>query len=112
MTYLNYSYQYDSLQSTYDFKPIPLSKAYNFSPIPDKIPSDKRKHIIGAGCQMWGEWIPNEECMNYLIYPRIAAYAETFWTIPEKKNYPRFKENLNTLLLKWKYTGIKFGPID
>lgn len=112
MTYLNYSYQYDSLQSTYDFKPIPLNKAYNFSPIPDKIPSDKRKHIIGAGCQMWGEWIPNEESMNYMIYPRIAAYAETFWTIPEKKNYPRFKENLNTLLLKWKYTGIKFGPID
>ena len=75
-TYLNYSYEYDSLQATYEFKPISLQRAYEFKPVPENFPVHLVPQILGASCQMWGEWIPTVESMNYHIYPRIGAYAE------------------------------------
>lgn len=109
-TYLNYSYEYDSLQATYDFKPVSLKRAYEFRPVPEDFPVQLTARILGGGCQMWGEWIPTVESMNYLIYPRIAAYAEVLWTKPDKKDYPRFRKSLDYFLTYWKNKGIAYGP--
>lgn len=111
-TYLNYSYEYDSLQATYEFKPIPLRRAYEFKPIPENFPAHLIPQILGAGCQMWGEWIPTVESMNYHIYPRIGAYAEVFWTLPIQKDYARFRKSLEYFLTRWKNQGIIYGPTE
>lgn len=111
-TYLNYSYEYDSLQATYEFKPIPLRRAYEFKPIPENFPAHLIPQILGAGCQMWGEWIPTVESMNYHIYPRIGAYAEVFWTLPIQKDYARFRKSLEYFLTRWKNQGIIYGTTE
>lgn len=108
-TYLNYSYEYDPVQATYEFEPISLEKAYNFAPVPDTFPADLKEKIIGSGCQMWGEWIPTVEDMNYLLYPRIAAYAETFWLPAGKKDFGRFSNILEDKMSRWKKSGIIYG---
>ncbi len=100
-TYLDYSYEYDPVQATYNWKPISLKKAYLFNPVPEDFPEQLKSSIIGSGCQMWGEWIPTVEKMNYQVYPRIAAYAEAFWLPAGKKDYDRFKENLQPFLKHW-----------
>ena len=109
-TYLNYSYEYDSLQATYEFKPISLQRAYEFKPVPENFPVHLVPQILGASCQMWGEWIPTVESMNYHIYPRIGAYAEVFWTLPIQKDYVRFRKSLEYFLTRWKKQGIIYGP--
>ena len=43
---------------------------------------------------MWGEWIPTVEKMNRQVYPRIAAYAEAFWSAPSQKDFSRFQRSL------------------
>ncbi|GHT55787.1 hypothetical protein FACS189451_12540 [Bacteroidia bacterium] len=97
-TYLDYSYE-----------SIPLEKSYSFSPIPEGLTPEQEKRILGLGCQMWTEWVPNEQKLHYQVYPRIAAYAEVGWTAPEKKDYNRFQESLKYFLNNWEKQGIKVG---
>lgn len=109
-TYLDYSYEYDSIQATYDFKPISLERAYEFNAVPDNFPTELSSSVIGGSCQMWGEWIPTVESMNHQIYPRLAAYAEVLWTPREKKDYQRFYNSIQYFLNRWQREGIVYGP--
>lgn len=90
----------------YDYKKISLNQAYNFNPIPEGLPREYEKKILGLGCQMWGEEIMQNERMYHLIFPRIAAYAETGWTLPDKKDYTAFLKSLNRLIKIWNLKGI------
>lgn len=100
-TYLDYSY-----------KSIPLEKAYHFNPTPEGLTSQQQKQVLGLGCQMWGEFIPTVESMQEKVYPRIAAYAECGWTLPEKKDYNRFVNALYSFLPVWDKKGIIYGPVQ
>ncbi|MCZ4696194.1 beta-N-acetylhexosaminidase [Ancylomarina euxinus] len=97
-TYLDYSHNY-----------IPLEKAYAFDPIPEGL--DKKYHakVLGSGCQMWGEWIPEVSDMDRMVFPRLAAYAEVGWTAKERKQYSVFGANLKHMLERWKKEGIGYA---
>ena len=97
-TYLDYSYKY-----------IPIEKAYEFDPIPEKLDNEYHAKVLGMGCQMWGEWIPDTEDMESMIFPRLAAYAEVGWTKKNRKNYNVFRSNLNSMLKRWELEGIKYS---
>lgn len=99
-TYLDYTYE-----------DISLHKAYSFNPIPEGIEPHRRAQILGMGCQMWGEWTPTNKEIEYQTFPRIAAYAECGWTMSEKKNYHRFKENLQPLITRWENLGYNITPL-
>jgi hexosaminidase len=95
----------------YDYNTTSLQKAYNFDPVPTSLPEHLRSKILGMGCQMWGEWIPTVQRMNYHIFPRIAAYAETGWTESSNKDFGRFKNGLsNYLKPHWSKEGITILP--
>ncbi len=92
----------------YDYKTTTLERAYSFNPVPDSLPIPYRKKILGLNTQMWGEWIPTVERMNFLAYPRIAALAEVGWTDASQKNYRRFLDALlkGNLKNRWEKRGI------
>jgi len=94
----------------YDYKKIPLDKAYSFNPIPKGLAKEHHDRVIGTGAQMWGEWIPTIGQMHYMVFPRIAAYAEVGWTELENKDFDSFQTGLLRLQKKWKRKGINFAP--
>lgn len=98
MTYLDYDYQQ-----------IPLRQAYDFSPIPEGLPKELEPRILGLGCQMWGEETLSDEWMFSHIFPRIAAYAETGWTLPARKDYDAFLRSLEGLKDIWKKKEYAIG---
>ena len=100
-TYLDYSY-----------KSIPLEKAYSFDPIPEGLAPEFHKNVMGLGCQMWGEWIPTSGYMDYMIFPRIAAYAEVGWTPTDNLDYTAFKKSLQNILEIWKEKEIYYAPLE
>ena len=100
-TYLNFNHDRITPGLEYDFEPIPLEKAYAFNPIPEGLTMQEQKQIIGIGCQMWGEWIPQVEDMYRMIYPYWAAHAETGWTDNKRKNYNRFVRSMDYFLTRW-----------
>ncbi|MCM4153469.1 glycoside hydrolase family 20 [Arenibacter sp. N53] len=101
---VNSHHEYSYLD--YSFKSIPLEKAYSFDPIPEGLAESFQHKIIGSGCQMWGEWIPEAIDMDRMIFPRIAAYAEVGWTSKTRKDYGVFRSNLDRLLSRWRSQGI------
>ncbi len=94
----------------YSYESIPLEKAYGFNPMPEGLTAEQQKHVLGLGCQMWGEFIPTVESMNLKIYPRIAAYAENGWSGEGKKDFARFLGALDIYKLRWDKAGIIYGP--
>ncbi|MDL2256228.1 beta-N-acetylhexosaminidase [Parabacteroides sp. OttesenSCG-928-K15] len=96
----------------YSYKSIPLRKAYSFDPTPEGITPEQKKHVLGLGCQMWGEFIPTVESMNQKVYPRIAAYAEVGWTAPDRKDYDRFRQSLQYFTDRWAAKGIVYGQTE
>lgn len=94
-TYLDYSYS-----------SIPLKKAYDFDPIPVGLDPKFEKNIIGAGCQMWGEWLATSELMQSQTFPRIAAFAEIGWTQKSNKNYADFLKRIEPMAESWVKKGI------
>ena len=95
----------------YDYNTTSLQKAYNFDPVPISLPEHLRSKILGLGCQMWGEWIPTVQRMNYQVFPRIAAYSETGWTERSNKDFGRFKKSLSSYLKPyWSKKGITILP--
>lgn len=88
-----------------------LQKSYEFNPLPEGLTAAQQKKVLGLGCQMWTEFAPSEEYLNYRVYPRIAAFAEAGWSDPEKKDYDRFLHSLNWFLEKWERAGIEYCPV-
>lgn len=71
-----------------------LKDVYEFEPLPKELAPDKRKHVIGTQACLWSEWTTSGELLEYMLYPRTVALAETAWTTPEKKNWDDFLRRL------------------
>ncbi|WP_244156240.1 beta-N-acetylhexosaminidase [Maribacter ulvicola] len=100
-TYLDYAY-----------RDISLKRAYDFDPIPKSLDKQYHNQIIGLGCQMWGEWIPTSGYMDFMTFPRIAAYAEVGWTNVNRRDFEGFLASLSPLYDIWKEKGIYSAPIN
>lgn len=96
----------------YPYSSIPLGKAYAFDPIPRDLDPKYHEKVLGLGCQMWGEWIPTPGQMDYMVFPRIAAYAEVGWTQKSQKDFDAFSTALTPLLKIWEKEGIYYAPMD
>ena len=96
----------------YTYKDISLEKAYDFDPIPKGLSKKYHQHILGTGCQMWGEWIPSPGYMDFQVFPRIAAYAEVGWTPKKQKDFDGFLKALPRLLTIWKQEDIYYAPLE
>lgn len=84
MTYINKGYD-----------KLPLSKSYSFEPVFAGLKPGQQKNVIGLGCQVWTEWIPDVEKLHRHVFPRIAAYAETGWSRKEDKDFQDFQRRLS-----------------
>ena len=69
---------------------LPLKKVYAYDPVPASLTAEQAKLVYGVQGNLWVEYIPTPEHVEYMIYPRILALAETAWSAPERKSWPDF----------------------
>ena len=69
---------------------LPLKKVYSYNPVPASLTAEQAKLVYGVQGNLWVEYIPTPEHVEYMIYPRILALAETAWSAPERKSWPDF----------------------
>ena len=70
---------------------LPLQKVYTYEPLPDTIDASQASLLYGVQGNLFAEYIPTEEHMEYMAYPRILALAEVAWSVPENKDYACFR---------------------
>ena len=92
-----------------DYKKLPLSKAYAFEPVPEGLAPALHDKVVGMGCELWGEHLSTNGHMQYMTFPRIAAYAEVGWSEKENKDYGRFLQALEKFQKHWEQTGIYYA---
>nr|WP_321236586.1 family 20 glycosylhydrolase [uncultured Psychroserpens sp.] len=98
---------FDYYQSTNPDEPtaiggfLPLEKVYGFNPIPSELNANETQFILGAQGNIWTEYMPTEDQVEYMAFPRILAMSEVVWSKNENKNFADFAkrvENFNKRL--------------
>ena len=69
---------------------LPLEKVYSYNPVSDSLTVEQAKLVYGVQANLWAEYIPTPEHMEYMIYPRILALAEVAWSASERKSWTDF----------------------
>ncbi|KUY31680.1 family 20 glycosylhydrolase [Elizabethkingia ursingii] len=75
---------------------LPLDKVYSYNPVPAVLKEEKAKHVLGAQANLWAEYIPTTEHVEYMVFPRALALAEVNWTAFENKNIQDFTKRLQS----------------
>jgi len=65
----------------------PVQKTYETEPA-DWV--DDIKRLIGVQACIWSETLVSRSVFNHLVFPRLAAIAETAWSAPAQKSFARF----------------------
>lgn len=90
----------------------PLEKVYTFEPVPEGLTQEQGRHILGAQGQVWTEYIPTPEKVEYMALPRMCALAEVVWSPREKKDFKKFQDRLQTHLRRLEYLDVNFRRPD
>lgn len=77
---------------------LPLQKVYSYAPMPDTLTASQVSLLYGVQGNLFAEYIPTEEHMEYMMYPRLFAIAEVGWSSPSVKDYAHFhRRSLNAI---------------
>ena len=87
---------------------LPLERVYSYNPT-DGLTPEQASFIKGAQANVWTEYIPTTQQVEYMILPRMAALAEVQWTAVEKKNYEEFVQRLLPLIKIYQRDGLNYA---
>jgi hexosaminidase len=99
-TYLDHSYSL-----------MPLSRAYHYEPVPEELDENESACILGLEFPLWSEWVPNRARLDYQVYPRLTAMAETGWTPKSSKNFKDFLHRLENYLERLDRLGVRYAQL-
>ena len=112
MTPSAYCY-YDHYQSDPTTEPatiggyLPLETAYRYEPVPTELSEEEARHILGAQANLWAEYLPTTESVEYMAFPRVSAMAELQWSTRQNRNWDLFRQKMNTEFERYSQLGIK-----
>lgn len=61
---------------------------------PLELTAEQIQNIKGIQANVWTEYIHNEQRFDYMVYPRMCAFAESAWTNKENKDYESFTRRM------------------
>ncbi len=79
--------------------------------LPKKITEEQERLILGIQGQLWSEYLPDAEQVQYMAFPRVCALAERAWGSPEQ-SWDEFEERLRAHLPRLDAFGIRYRPLD
>jgi hexosaminidase len=91
---------------------LPLKKVYGFNPIPAELSVEEAKYILGAQGNVWTEYMPTEDQVEYMAFPRMLAMSELVWSGASENietDYPDFLERLEPFLERLEALDINFA---
>lgn len=71
-----------------------LERVYSFDPIPHDLTETESKHILGTQANMWTEYIPDFNQVEYMLFPRLMALSEVAWGTSNAADYKGFEKKV------------------
>jgi hexosaminidase len=75
----------DYRQSDDPGEPIPvgrissLAHVHAFEPVPPELTEAESRRVLGAQCNIWTEHMDSARAIDYMAFPRLAAFADAVW---------------------------------
>ncbi len=88
---------------------VPVEKLYSYEPVPDSLVNDYGKYIIGVQANLWTEYIPTNEQLEYMLLPRVAALSEVQWCDRGTREWTRFAQALPHMLQIYDHMGLNYA---
>jgi hexosaminidase len=79
-----------------------VEKTYAFDPLAGWT-ADQQRHFLGVEACIWSEPMSDRAVFDRLVFPRLSAIAETGWTAPSGKSWPRFAATCGLLPILYGY---------
>ena len=89
---------------------LPIKHVYDYEPLPANLTPEEQSYIWGVQCNVWTEYISTFSHVQYMMLPRGAALSEVQWSLPEAKDYEKFKnERLPRLIKIYELYGYNYS---
>ncbi len=75
---------------------LTLQRVYDYEPVPPVLIEEEARFILGAQGNVWTEYIPTPEQVEYMAFPRACALSEVLWTPANKRSRGDFLRRLRT----------------
>jgi hexosaminidase len=110
--YVDYM-QSDPLLEPPVYATLRLKTAYSFEPVPEGVDP---KLIKGGQANLWTEQVYNTRHLQYMLWPRGQALAESVWSPKERKNWNDFSKRVEANfermdIRQTKYARAMYDPI-
>jgi hexosaminidase len=108
---------FDHYQSLVPGEPLaigghtPLAKIYAYNPVPEVLTPGQVSSILGAQCNLWTEYIPTPEHLEYMLFPRALAFAEIAWTPRGLLDFTAFQQRLSAHVERLHRLHVNFRPL-
>jgi hexosaminidase len=103
--YLDYM-QGDPITEPRIYASLRLNKTYQFDPVPQGVDPNL---ILGGQGNLWTEHIHNMRTLQYMLWPRGLAVAESVWSPKEKKNWSNFIQRVERQMERLDEAEIKYA---
>ncbi|MCE1202521.1 MAG: beta-N-acetylhexosaminidase [Bacteroidia bacterium] len=87
----------------------PLDKVYAYEPIPTALNEEQAQYVLGAQANVWTEYMPVPQHVEYMVLPRMAALAEVLWSPRESRSWDGFVQRLPLMLRQYDETGLNYA---
>ena len=71
-----------------------VKSIYEYTLAPDSLGKKQQDLVLGVQGNIWTEWIPSRERMQYMVVPRMMAIAEKGWSQPDQMVWEEFQERM------------------
>ena len=85
-----------------------LEKVYHFDSLGSSEFQSVADKVLGAQGQLWREYMPTTEHLQYMAYPRSCALAEVLWLPHVKKDYAYFLKRMKVQEARFDAAGVNY----
>ncbi|WP_374203325.1 beta-N-acetylhexosaminidase [Streptomyces sp. ST2-7A] len=110
----------DWRQSEGPDEPVPIAHArtpedvHRFEPVPESLTEAEAARIIGVQANVWTETMDSARAVDYMVFPRLAAFAEVAWSPlppPAERDFADFERRMEAAhYARLDALGVEYRP--
>ncbi|MFX1443576.1 MAG: beta-N-acetylhexosaminidase [Promethearchaeota archaeon] len=100
----------EAVYLNFQYSTTPLIQTYEYNPIPDELENKFHEKVLGLEACLWTEYVKNEKHLEFQVFPRLIAVAETGWTLKKNKDYHSFLTRLNDFIQRLGFHDVNYAP--
>lgn len=88
---------------------LAVDKVYSYEPHDPDMSDEDFSHILGVQANLWTEYIATDAHLEYMLLPRMSALSEVQWCQPERKDWNRFRNDMNSMRKIYDALGLNYA---